>query len=277
MSVPMQPRIVIRPRRGIFDIDLAVLWEYRELFYFLVWRDVKVRYAQTVIGAGWAVLQPVLTTLVFVVVFGRLAKMPSDGVPYAIFVYTALLPWTYFARATERSSSSLVNNSHLITKVYFPRLIVPLASAGAPLLDLVVAFFFLVGMMAWYGIMPSWGLLSLPLFVLLAVMTALAVSLFLSALNVRYRDVAHVVPFLVQIWMFVSPVMYPVSLVPERWRLIYSLNPMTGVIEGFRWALLGTAQPSPLVLMLSAAAVLVLFAGGIVYFKNLESTFADVI
>lgn len=272
-----QPTAVIEPSKGLFHLDLKAVWEYRELLYFLVWQDVKVRYKQMVIGAAWAILQPLMAMVIFTVVFGHFARIPSDGLPYPIFTYTALLPWTYFAQAIGQSGASLVGNANLIRKVYFPRLIVPISAAIAPLVDFAIAFVVLLGMMAWFGIAPTWGVLALPLFLLLALVTALAVGLWLSALNVRYRDVGHTIPFLIQIWMFASPVVYPVSLVPERWRLLYSLNPMAGVIEGFRWALLGKKSPDFGVMTVSAIVVLTVLLGGIVYFKQMERTFADVV
>jgi lipopolysaccharide transport system permease protein len=247
------------------------------MLYFLIWRDVKVRYKQTVIGAGWAILQPLMTVLIFTVVFGNFAKIPSDGLPYPIFAYTALLPWTYFAQAIGRSGASVVGDASLISKVYFPRVIVPISAAVAPLVDFAVAFIILLGMMVWFGIGPSWGILALPLFLLFAMITALAVGLWLSALNARYRDVGHTIPFFIQIWMYASPVAYPVSLVPEKWRLLYSLNPMAGVIEGFRWALLGKEPPDFGVMAASAVMVVTLLLGGMVFFKHMEQTFADVV
>lgn len=271
------PLVVIEPRKGLFNLDLKAVWEYRELLYFLIWRDVKVWYKQTVIGAAWAILKPLISMVIFTVVFGHFAKIPSDGLPYPVFAYTALLPWNYFASAIGLSGVSLVGNANLIRKVYFPRLIVPISAAVAPLVDFAVAFVVLLGMMVWFGITPTWGGLALPLFLLLALVTALAVGLWLSALNVRYRDVGHTIPFLIQIWMFASPVVYPVSLVPERWRLLYSLNPMAGVIEGFRWALLGKASPDFGVMTVSALVVLAVLLGGIVYFRQMERTFADVV
>jgi lipopolysaccharide transport system permease protein len=268
---------VIEPSKKLFHLDLRAVWQYREMLYFLIWRDVKVRYKQTVIGAGWAILQPLMTVLIFTVVFGGFAKIPSDGLPYLIFAYTALLPWTYFAQAIGRSGASLVGDASLISKVYFPRVIVPISAAVAPLVDFAVAFAILLGMMAWFGIVPGWGVLALPLFLLLAMATALAVGLWLSALNVRYRDIGYTIPFLTQIWMYASPVVYPVSLVPERWRLLYILNPMAGVIEGFRWALLGKEHPDFGVMAASAVMVVTLLLGGIVFFKQMERTFADVV
>ncbi|HSL05103.1 MAG TPA: ABC transporter permease [Nitrospiraceae bacterium] len=271
------PTFVIQPQRGLDSLEVASLWEYRELLYFLVWRDVKVRYKQSFIGAGWAIFQPAMSMVIFTVIFGNFAKMPSDGLPYAVFAYSALLPWTYFSSALSRSGVGLVSNANLITKVYFPRLIIPLAGVIAPAVDFLFAFLLLLGLMAWYGIAPTWGILALPLFFLLAMTTALAIGLWLSPLHARYRDVGHTIPFLTQFWMFASPVVYPVSLIPESWRLIYSLNPMVGVIEGFRWALLGKGNPDFAPMLVSIAVVLVLLAGGIVFFKRMERTLADVI
>jgi len=271
------PTVVIEPRKGLLDLDLEALWEYRELLYFLVWRNVKVRYKQTVIGAGWVIVQPLLTMMIFTVIFSYMAKIPSDGLPYAIFAYTALVPWNYFSQAMSRSGTSLVGDANLISKVYFPRLIIPLASVVTPAVDFFLPFLILLGLMVWFGIAPTWGVLALPLFLLLALMTALAVGLWLSPLNVKYRDVGYTIPFFSQFWMYASPVVYPVSLVPEKWRLLYSLNPMAGVIEGFRWALLGKESPDFGVMAVSAAAVLVLLVGGIIYFKRMERTFADVV
>jgi lipopolysaccharide transport system permease protein len=276
-SATPQPTVVIQPSKGLFHLDLRAVWQYRELLYFLIWRDVKVRYKQTAIGAGWAILQPLMTMVIFTVVFGNFAGIPSDGLPYPIFAYTALLPWNYFAQAINRSGVSLVSNASLISKVYFPRLIVPIAAAVAPLVDFAVAFVILLGMMVWFGTAPTWGILALPLFLVLTLITALAVTLWLSALNTKYRDVGYAIPFLAQFWMYASPVAYPVSLVPEQWRLLYSLNPMAGVIEGFRWALLAQERPDFGVMAISTAVVLALLLGGIVSFKQMEHTFADVI
>ena len=271
------PTVVIQAQKGVGHLDVAALWEYRELLYFLVWRDLKVRYKQTLIGASWAIFQPALTMVIFTVIFGNLAKIPSDGLPYAVFAYTALVPWTYFSQALSRAGACLVGDAHLITKVYFPRLIIPLVAVMTPAVDFLFSFLLLLGLVAWFGIAPTWGLLALPLFLLLAMITALAVGLWLSPVNVRYRDVGHTIPFLTQVWMFASPVVYPVSLVPESWRLLYSLNPMVGVIEGFRWALLGKENPDFTVMLVSATVILVLLVGGIVFFKRMERNFADVI
>jgi lipopolysaccharide transport system permease protein len=273
----VEPTVLIQPSRGLFNLGLMAIWEFRELLYFLVWRDVKVRYKQTIIGGAWAILQPLLTMAIFTVIFGHFAKIPSDGLPYSIFTYTALLPWIYFSQAISRSANSLVGDSNLVRKVYFPRLVIPLAAVTAPLIDFLVSFLVLLVMMVWFGIALRWTVLAFPIFLLLAMMTALAVALWLSPLNVRYRDIGHTIPFLTQFWLFASPVAYPLSLVPEKWRLLYGLNPMTGVIEGFRWALLGKEAPAFGVIAVSAVMVLVLLLSGIVFFKRMERTFADVI
>ena len=238
-----EPTVLIQARRHLFDLDLAGIWAYRELLYFLVWRDLKVRYKQTLIGTGWVVIQPLMTMAIFTVIFGNFAKIPSDGLPYPIFSYAALLPWNLFSSSLNRGGESVVNNANLVTKIYFPRLILPLSSVLSPMADFAIAFVILIGMMIWFGIAPTVGILMLPIFVILAICTALAMGLWLAALNVRYRDVRYTIPFLIQIWMFASPVAYPVSMVPEKWRWLYSLNPMAGVIEGFRWALLGNQSP----------------------------------
>lgn len=271
------PVLILQPSRGFLKLKLRDLWEYRELLYFLVWRDVKVRYKQTVLGAAWAVLQPVMTMIVFSIFFGRLAKVPSDGIPYPVFAFTALLPWQLFAYALNESSNSLVSNQNLITKVYFPRLVIPIAAVLAGLVDFGIAFVILMGLMWYYGIVPTAAVALLPLFVLLAIVTALAVGLWLSALNVKYRDVRYTIPFLTQLWMFATPVAYPSSIVPKPWRALLGLNPLAGVVEGFRWALLGRAtEPGPL-LAVSIAVVLALLVGGLIYFRRTESTFADVV
>jgi len=276
-NVTRKPRIVVQRRKGFAVVDLRAVWQYHELLYFLIWRDVKVRYKQTVLGAAWAILQPLMTMAILTVVFSKFAKIPSDGLPYPIFAFTALLPWTYFAAAINRSGTSVVDNARLISKVYFPRLIIPISAALAPLMDFAIAFTILLGMMLWFRTAPTWGVLALPLFLLLALMAALAVALWLSALNVKYRDVRHIVPFLVQFWMYASPVAYPVSLVPEKWRLLYSLNPMVGVIEGFRWALLGNNSPDFTVMATSTVMVMAMLVAGIVYFNHMERTFADIV
>ena len=272
-----ETELVIQPRSGWIAVDWSEMLHYRELLYFLVWRDVKVRYKQTVIGGAWAIIQPLMTMVVFSVFFGTLAKVPSDGLPYPVFAYTALLPWGLFAYALSESSNSLVNNQNLIQKVYFPRLLMPLAAVVAGLVDFGIAFVVLLGMLLYFGISPTWAIVTLPLFVLFALATALAVGMWLSALNVQYRDVRYVIPFLTQFWLFITPVAYPSSLVPEPWRAVYGLNPMAGVVEGFRWALLGKSDPPGVLLAVSVGAVLVLLMSGLVYFQKMEATFADVV
>jgi len=271
------PTVRIEASHGWSSLNLRELWEYRELLYVLTWRDIKVRYKQSALGAAWAVLQPLLTMIVFTIVFGRLARMPSDGIPYPVFVFAALLPWQLFALVLTRAGNSLVVNQQLITKVYFPRLFIPLSTVLGGLVDFGIAFVILVGMLVFYGIAPTAAILTLPLFLALAVATSLAMGLWLSALNVRYRDVVHTLPFLTQFWFFATPITYPSSLVPEAWRPLYGLNPMVGVVEGFRWALLGqTAGVGPLVLV-SATVVVMLLIGGLWYFQRMERTFADVV
>jgi lipopolysaccharide transport system permease protein len=256
---------------------LREVWRYRELLFFLTWRDIKVRYAQAALGVSWAIIQPLLTMVIFSVVFGNLAKLPSDGIPYPVFSYVALLPWQLFAGALQRAGTSLVGNSNLLTKVYFPRLIIPMAAVAAGVVDFLLAFLVLAGMMIWYQIKLTWAVLYLPLFVLLALLTALAVGLWLSALNVQYRDVTHAIPFIIQAWMYASPVAYSTELIPSgKWRIIYGLNPLAGVIQGFRWALLGAAPPDEL-LVVSVLAVFVLLISGLYYFRRMEKTFADVV
>lgn len=271
------PSLVIRPSRGWIALNLADLWRYRELIYFLAWRDIRVRYKQTALGAAWAVIQPFFTMIVFSIFFGQLAKIPSDGVPYPIFAYCALLPWQLFAYSLTESSNSLVANQQLITKVYFPRLVIPISTVLAGLLDFLIAFVVLIGMMMYYGIAPTAAVWSLPLFLLLAVGTALGAGLWLSALNVQYRDVRYAIPFLTQFWLFATPIAYPSSLIPGPWRAIYGLNPMAGVVEGFRWALLGTGNPPSGLLLVSALATLVVLLSGLYYFRRMERTFADTV
>jgi len=272
------PVVRIEARRGWLALDLREVWAYRDLIYFFVWRDIKVRYKQTVIGAAWAVLQPVLTMLVFSLFFGKLAKIPSQGLPYPIFYYSALLPWMYFATAMQAATNVVVEQQRVITKIYFPRVVLPISSVLAGLLDFAISFAVLLIMMVGYRIVPTAGaVLWLPFFTLLAVLTALGVGLWLSALNAMYRDVRYVVPFLVQFWMFASPVAYPSSLVPEKWRWLYGLNPMAGVIEGFRWALTGHGQPPNALLAASTLAVLLLVLSGLVYYHSVEGTIADVV
>ena len=273
--VPQVPVVRIEPSIGWVSLRLRELWEYRELAYFLVWRDVKVRYKQTALGAAWALLQPFLTMVVFAVFFGRLAKMPSDGLPYPIFAYAALVPWTFFANALTQASNSLVGSASLIKKVYFPRLIVPVAAVLSGIVDFALAFAVLLIMMAGYHVGFTLRLLFIPLFVGLTVTTALGVALWLSALNVQYRDVRYLLPFLTQFWLFATPVAYPSSLLSEPWRTVYGINPMVGVVEGFRWALLNTGSaPGPMLLVSSLVSV-VLVVGGAYNFRRLERTFAD--
>jgi lipopolysaccharide transport system permease protein len=267
----------IAPSRGWTPLRLRELWEYRELLYFLVWRDIKVRYKQTVLGAAWAVIQPLLTMVVFSVFFGRLAKVPSDGIPYPIFAFAALVPWTFFANGLTQSSNSLVGSANLIKKVYFPRLTVPIATVMSEGLDLLLSFTVLAALMAYYSVTPTANVVFLPLFLLLCVATSLGVGLWLSALNVQFRDVRYMVPFITQVWLFVTPIAYPSSLLSEPWRTIYGINPMAGVVEGFRWSLLGTGQgPGPMLAVSTVAALCVLI-GGAFYFRRMEKRFADVV
>lgn len=277
LEVGELPTFFIRPASSWSSIGLKELWEYRELLYFLVWRDVKVRYKQTALGAAWAIIQPVMMMVVFSLFFGYLAKVPSDGIPYPIFTFCALLPWQLFAHALTESSNSLVANERLITKVYFPRLIVPIAAVLGGLVDFAVAFVILLVMMVYYGIVPTWAIVTLPGFILLAVMTALGVGLWLSALNVQYRDVRYTIGFLIQFWLFATPVAYSSSIVPESWRPLYGLNPMAGVVEGFRWALLGKSEPPGALLAVSVTVVILLLVGGLYYFRRMEQEFADVV
>jgi lipopolysaccharide transport system permease protein len=275
---PYKSEVVrIRPARGWRAFDFREIWRYRELLYFLVWRDIKVRYKQTLLGAAWAILQPVLTVIVFSLFFGRLAKVPSDGLPYSLFCFTALVPWMLFAYGLNQSTASLVTNANLITKVYFPRLIIPIATVLSGLVDFLLGFVMLLGMMKYHHVAPTAHIVWLPLFLLLALASALGAGLWLSALNVQYRDVRYVVPFVVQFWMYATPIAYPSSLLNGKWRAVFGLNPMAGVVEGFRWALLGTGSgPGPM-FAASLAASLALLIGGAIYFRRMEKSFADVI
>ena len=276
MSAEM-PVTVIEPSKGWVAIRLGALWRFRELLYFLIWRDVKVRYKQTLLGAAWAILQPLLTMVVFSIFFGKLARMPSDGVPYPLFAYVALVPWTFFANGLILSSGSLVSNQTLLRKVYFPRLVIPVSAVAAGLIDFGIAFVVLLGLAARYGVPLTVNMIWLPALVLLALVTALGVGLWFAALNVLYRDIQYVVPFLVQVWLYATPIVYPSSLVPERWRTLYAINPMVGVVEGFRWALLGTGTaPGPMILVSGIAAVVTLI-GGMFFFRRMEKTFSDVV
>lgn len=269
--------IRIERSRGWVALQLKELWAYRELLYFLIWRDVKVRYKQTALGVSWAIIQPVFTMVVFSLFFGRLAKMPSDGIPYPLFSYAALVPWTFFSHGLTLASNSLVGSANLIKKVYFPRLAIPIASVTSGVIDFVIAFIVLLGMMLYYGIAPTVNVIWLPCLFLITFITSLGVSLWLSALNVQFRDVRYMIPFLTQLWLFATPIAYPSSLLSEPWRTLYSLNPMVGVVEGFRWALLGTETAPGPILIVSSLAALALLVGGAFYFRRLEKTFADVV
>ena len=270
-------RLRLQRTDGWRALNLEELWRYRELLYFLSWRDIKVRYKQTVLGILWAVIQPLMTMVIFSLFFGKLANMPSDGIPYPIFAYAALVPWTFFANGLTQSSNSLVQNASVIKKVYFPRLIIPVSSALSGVVDFLFAFAVLVGMMFFYGTVPTSNVVWLPCLVLLAFVSVLGVGLWLCAMNVQFRDVRHTIPFLTQFWLFATPVAYPSSLLPEHWRLIYGLNPMVGVVEGFRWTLLGgNTSPGPVIIMSCAAASGVLFTG-LYYFRRMERTFADIV
>lgn len=271
------PEYRIEPARGWQPLRLRELWHHRELVYFLIWRDIKVRYKQTALGAAWAIVQPLCAMIVFSVFFGRLAKIPSDGVPYPVFAFCGLLPWQLFAQALSEASGSIVANERLVTKVYFPRLAVPLASVCAALVDFAIALLMLMALMAWYRIVPSAAIVVFPAFVALAVTTALGAGLWLAALNVQYRDVRYTLAFLVQLWLFATPVAYPSSIVPAPWRPLYGLNPMVGVVEGFRWALVGAPMPPLPMLLVSVLVTLGVFAGGAMYFRRMERSFADIV
>jgi len=270
-------QVVIRPHRGLFDLELANVWRYRELLQTLVLRDLQVLYKQAALGVAWAVIQPVFAVIVFTIVFGNFAKMPSDGIPYPIFAFAAVLPWTYFAEATRRSSTGLVDDADLVRKVYFPRLIIPLAKVTAPLVDFAIAFCVLLVMMAFYGVMPGVKLLAIVPLILVAALLALSIGMWLGPINVRFRDVKHTVPFMLQIGMYASPIVYPLSQVPADWKTLYSLNPMVGVIEGFRWAVFDRGNPDLGALGIGLAVIAVMLIAGLVYFKHQERNFADVI
>jgi lipopolysaccharide transport system permease protein len=271
------PVVVIKPSRGWVSLRLHELWSYRELLFFLVWSDIKVRYKQTILGAAWAIIQPFFTMVIFSIFFGALAQIPSDGIPYPIFSYAALVPWTFFANGLRHSSASLVGSAGLISKVYFPRLVIPISTVFAGIVDFLLAFAVLILMMWFYGMTPTLAVLWLPLLLLLALVTSLGVGLWFTAMNVQFRDIAYVVPFLVQAWMFATPIAYPSSLLMEPWRTIYGINPMVGVIEGFRWALLGTdTAPGPVIFVSSFVALLILVSG-LFYFRRMERSFADVV
>jgi lipopolysaccharide transport system permease protein len=272
-----RPLIRRQARPGWVAINFKELWQYRELLVFFAIRDIKVRYKQTLLGAAWAILQPAMTMVVFSIFFGRLAGVPSDGIPYPVFSFCALLPWQLFAFALTQSSNSLVQDAQVLTKVYFPRLIIPFASVIAGLVDFAIAFLVMVGMMLYYDIVPGLAMVTLPVFILLALAAALAVGLWLSALNVKYRDVRYTIPFLAQFWLFVTPVAYSSSLVPSKWQTLYGINPMVGVVEGFRWALLGKSSPPGAMLIVSVSATGILLLGGLFYFRRMEKSFADIV
>ncbi|UCC54145.1 MAG: ABC transporter permease [Anaerolineaceae bacterium] len=272
----LKPMVHIRPSGGRVSLNIGDVWEHRQLLYFLIWRDIKVRYKQTFFGAAWAIFEPFITMVVFSIFFGGLAGVPSDGIPYPIWSYTGLVPWTLFATGLAKSSNSLVGNSDILRKVYFPRLILPTTSVLSGVIDFFIAFLVLVGMMLFFGFTPTINVVFLPLFLFLVLITALGSGLWLSPLNVRYRDVRFVVPLLIRVWMFATPVVYPSSLLSQPWQTLYGLNPMVGVIEGFRWALLGTDPPGSMIL-LSTLVTLVVFVGGVFYFRRMEDTFADVV
>jgi lipopolysaccharide transport system permease protein len=278
-SVVNRPRhkLIIEKQDRLFDVDWSALWEYRELGYILIWRDITVRYKQTAIGVAWVILQPLITMMIFTAIFGIMAKMPSDGIWYPVFSLTALLPWTYFSQAVTRAGESVVVNAKIVSKIYFPRLWLPLAMVVSPLVDFALSMVLLFGLLFYAGIPLTWKVVTLPVFILLAMLTALGLSLFTSAMNAKYRDVGHAIPFVIQIWMYLSPIVYPVSLVPERWRWIYGLNPMAGVIEGFRWALLGRTAPDPIVMAESLVVLVLVIIAGLVYFRQMERQFADII
>lgn len=274
---PQREPIIISPDRSWARVDFREIWDYRELLFFLALRDIKVRYRQTVFGIAWAIIQPFCTMLVFSLFFGRLAKIPSDGVPYPIFSFAAMVPWAFFANAVSQSSDSLVGSANLISKVYFPRVLIPLAVMLSGLVDFLVAFVLMLVMMVYFQIFPTLQIIWLPGLLLLAVITALGAGLWLSALNVQFRDVRYALPFMVQIWLFITPVAYPSSLLPEPWRTFYGINPMAGVVEGFRWALLGTATAPGPIIAVSSLFSLILLVSGLLYFHRMEKSFADII
>ncbi len=270
--------VYIKPSTGFTALNLRDLWTYRELIFFMIWRDIKVRYRQTLLGAAWAVIQPLMTMIVFNFLFGTVAKVPTDGIAYPIFAFTALLPWGLFTTALNQASRSLTSNHNMITKIYFPRLVLPVASVLAGLIDFAIAFVILIGLMFYYKVTPAWNVLwALPLFVLLAIITALGVALWLSAINVQYRDVNYALPFITQFWLFITPVAYSAQVISEKWQLVYSLNPMAGVVNGFRWALLGSGTGPDAALWVSVGISLLVLLSGLFYFRRMERTFADTI
>jgi lipopolysaccharide transport system permease protein len=277
VPAPAAPVVDIRPDRGWLDLDLGAVWRFRELLVVLIMRDIQVLYKQAALGVGWAILQPVFAVIIFTIVFGYFARMPSEGIPYPVFAFAGVLPWTYFAEAVRRSGTGLVTDSELVRKIYFPRLIMPLANVIAPLLDFCIAFVVLLALMAFYGIVPSWKFLVVPPLVLIAALLALSIGLWLAPINVRFRDIKHTLPFMIQIWMYASPIVYPLSMVPQQWQWAYSLNPMVGVIEGFRWAVFDRGEPNFTALAMSGAIIVLLLVGGLIFFRRMERSFADVI
>ena len=267
----------IRPSGGWISLNLRESWEYRELIYFFVWRDLKVRYRQTILGVSWAVLQPFLTMVILSLFFGRLAKVPSDGLPYPVFSYAALVPWTFFASSLTTASNSIISSSNMLKKIYFPRMTLPIAAVLSGLVDLFLALLVLLGMMLVYGLVPTANVLWLPALLLLTLVTSLGASLWLSAMNVQFRDVRYAVPFLIQAWMFATPVAYPSSLLSEPWKTVYGLNPMAGVVEGSRWALLGTDTAPGLIILVSTLVAVALLLSGAYYFRRMEKSFADIV
>jgi lipopolysaccharide transport system permease protein len=269
--------IVVEPTHGWFHLRFKEIWEFRELLFFFIWRDIAVRYKQTVLGASWAIIQPVMTMIIFSIIFGRLAKLPSDGIPYPIFSYTALLPWGLFSGGLSAATGSLVSNQNMITKTYFPRLILPISGVLSGLVDFALAFVILLGMMLFYKISFTWRIFVLPVFILLALITALAAGMWLAVFNVRYRDVKYLTSFLMQFWQYATPIAYSISLIPAKWRTIYALNPMTGVVGGFRWAMLGQSFDLGPIIIVSVVVVILLFLGGLIYFQRMEKTVADLV
>ena len=269
--------IEIRPGKGLFDLELDSVWRYRELLIVLIYRDIQVQYKQAALGVAWAIVQPLFAVIIFSVIFGYFARMPSDGIPYPVFTFAAVLPWTYFAAAVRRGATGLVADSELVRKVYFPRLVIPMAGVIGPMVDFFISFVVLLGVMLWFGVMPSWRLLAVPPLLGIAALLAFAVGLWLSPINVRFRDIQHTLPFMVQVWMYATPIVYSISIVPAEWRWLYSLNPMVGVIEGFRWAVFGKGDPDAVAVGISVFVIGVMLIVGLIFFKRMERSFADLI
>ena len=269
--------IEIRPGKGLFDLELDSVWRYRELLIVLIYRDIQVQYKQAALGVAWAIVQPLFAVIIFSVIFGYFARMPSDGIPYPVFAFAAVLPWTYFAAAVRRGATGLVADSELVRKVYFPRLVIPMAGVIGPMVDFFISFVVLLGVMLWFGVMPSWRLLAVPPLLGIAALLAFAVGLWLSPINVRFRDIQHTLPFMVQVWMYATPIVYSISIVPAEWRWLYSLNPMVGVIEGFRWAVFGKGDPDAVAVGISVFVIGVMLIAGLIFFKRMERSFADLI